>query len=877
MNIDTDSSFNQIARGDWLGVPREAWIMLVLVSIGWAVSRQTIVGRNLTAVGRNPDAAHLAGIPVRRYVVGALAVTAAFAACAGILTAAKLSAGRPEVGAALLLPTFAAAFLGAAVSRDGAFNMPGAVLGALMLTTITNGLVIVSAPDWTYEVVTGVVLLLAVGLSRLVRRGAAPSERLDDSGRSDLMTPSGAPLATHPSVALDVDLVVGVALDAAQAVLGARACAYIALERSTAALADRATSDAFLPAARRAALEGAGAVFGTGRDGEAALRCHRVAVLGEPRGVLVVEHAADRLPGRVADAQAGALADSLGVMIARVLRSRPTQHAYDALSQIAAELHSPAQDGDAVLSLIVQKARELVDTDVAWMELVVDGELVPVVVRGARGGELLSARTGLDDGIGATALAEQRALVIADCRAPSVSGGIREALVAEGLVSLVCAPMSRDDEPVGALYVADRHRTPFADSDARLLSALAAQASIALANRTLYARLREHNELLESTFSVHHELTQASLTGVGVQGVVELLAQLVGYPIALTVDSGDVPLVRSSNAPSADVEESLHAVVSAGAERLGVLQVIGAETLAPLQRKAFEHGQTVLALELLREQAAREVEWRLSGELLDGLLECEGEPPAALRRRAEYLRVDLEQPHRALAFALADEVEADRLLAQVRGLLARRAPGNAMHALSGRRGCWVVLALPPALEHDAAALAEAVRGLDGERPGQGVRAGIGPLDHRLATSWQAATACVAFAERIGGPAGVTGYDELGPLRFVLDTPDPRHAVAIASEALERLIEHDRNGRSELLGTLRAYLETGGHQRETADRCHIATSTLKYRLAKIRDVLGRNPGEPDVQFELMLAFKLRDLLAATGGEAQDTRVPADSAD
>jgi len=674
------------------------------------------------------------------------------------------------------------------------------------------------------------------------------------------MANSGTPLATHPSAALDVDLVVGIALDAAQAVLGARACAYIALERSTAALADRATSDAFLPAARRAALEGAGAVFGTGRDGEPALRCHRVAVLGEPRGVLVVEHAADRLPGRVADAQAGALADSLGVMMARALRSRPTQHAYDALSQIAAELHSPSQESDAVLSLIVQKARELVDTDVAWMELVVDGELVPVVVRGARGKELLGARTGLDVGIGGAALAEQRALTIADCRAPSVSGGIRDALVAEGLVSLVCAPMARDEEPVGALYVGDRHRTPFTDSDARLLSALAAQASIALANRNLYARLSEHNELLEATFSVHHELTQASLTGVGVQGVVDLLAQLVGHPIALTVDAGDVPVIRSSDAAAADDGDGLHATVSAGAERLGVLQVIGAETLAPLQRKAFEHGQTVLALELLREHAAREVEWRLSGELLDGLLESDGEPPAALRRRAEHLRVDLAQPHRALAFAAGDEVDADRLLAQARGLLARRAPGNAMRALSGRRGSWVVLALPPALEQDAAALAEAVRGLDSGR-WDDVRVGVGPLERRLATSWRAANACVAFAERIGGPAGVTRYDELGPLRFVLDTPDPRHAVAISSEALERLVEHDRGGRSELVATLRAYLETGGHQRETADRCHIATSTLKYRMAKIRDLLGRSPAEPEVQFELMLAFKLRDLLAS----------------
>jgi sugar diacid utilization regulator len=466
--------------------------------------------------------------------------------------------------------------------------------------------------------------------------------------------------------------------------------------------------------------------------------------------------------------------------------------------------------------------------------------------------------------------------VIADCRAPSVPGGAREALLAEGLVSLVCAPMSRDEEPVGALYVADRHRTPFTDSDARLLSALAAQASIALANRTLYARLREHNELLEATFSVHHELTQASLTGVGVQGVVELLAQLVGHPIALTVDAGEVPVVRSVDAPAEEGEDGLHAVVSAGAERLGVLQVIGVQALAPLQRKAFEHGQTVLALELLRERTAREVEWRLSGELLDGLLECEGEPPAVLRRRAEHLRVDLAEPHRALAFALGDEVEAERLLARVRGLLARRAPGNAMHALSGRRGAWVVLALPPALEHDAAALADAVRGLDGGR-WDGVRVGVGPLDQRLANSWRAATACVGFAERIGGRAGVTEYDELGPLRFVLETPDPRHAVAIASEALEQLVEHDRGGRSELLGTLRAYLETGGHQRETADRCHIATSTLKYRLAKIRDMLGRDPGEPEARFELTLAFKLRDLLAATGAEPEDARVPADSAD
>ena len=172
INLPLDSGFDTIGQSTWLGIPSETWIMLVLILAGAAVSRYAVIGRNLQAVGRNPAASRLAGISVRGYVLGSLAVCAAFAACAGILTAAKISAGRPEVGAAVLLPTFAAAFLGAAVSRDGTFNMPGALLGALLLTTITDGLVIVSAPDWTNDVVTGVVLLAAVGISRLVRRGA---------------------------------------------------------------------------------------------------------------------------------------------------------------------------------------------------------------------------------------------------------------------------------------------------------------------------------------------------------------------------------------------------------------------------------------------------------------------------------------------------------------------------------------------------------------------------------------------------------------------------------------------------------------------------------------------------------------------------------
>lgn len=172
----TPTPFSDLSRGAWLlGLPNETAVMLLVCGIGALFMRYCTAGRNLQAVGANPEASRLAGINVSGYVVGALAATGAFAGLAAMIVTAQLGAGHPEVGPGYLLPAFAASFIGASVGRGGAFSFFGAVYGALLLTTLTNGLVIVDAPDWTQSVLTGLVLIGAVALSRSLRSRATPS------------------------------------------------------------------------------------------------------------------------------------------------------------------------------------------------------------------------------------------------------------------------------------------------------------------------------------------------------------------------------------------------------------------------------------------------------------------------------------------------------------------------------------------------------------------------------------------------------------------------------------------------------------------------------------------------------------------------------
>jgi ribose/xylose/arabinose/galactoside ABC-type transport system permease subunit len=164
----TSPEMAEFARGSVLGIPNTAWVMTGVCVLGALAMRYSVAGRNIHAVGRSPEASRLAGINVTAYTVLALVVCSALAALAAVVLTAQLGSGHPEVSGGYLLPAFAAAFLGAAVSRTGTASFIGALYGALLLQCVTNGLVVVNAPSWSQQVVQGTILVLAVAVSQAV-------------------------------------------------------------------------------------------------------------------------------------------------------------------------------------------------------------------------------------------------------------------------------------------------------------------------------------------------------------------------------------------------------------------------------------------------------------------------------------------------------------------------------------------------------------------------------------------------------------------------------------------------------------------------------------------------------------------------------------
>jgi ribose transport system permease protein len=165
----SSTTMGEFARGTALGLPNTAWVMVAVCVIGALLMRYTVAGRNIQAVGRNPDASRLAGISVVGYTLVALVITGILAALAAVVLTAQLGSGHPEVSGGYLLPAFAAAFLGAAVSRTGTASFMGALYGALLLQCVTNGLVVCNAPSWSQSVVQGAILILAVAVSQAMR------------------------------------------------------------------------------------------------------------------------------------------------------------------------------------------------------------------------------------------------------------------------------------------------------------------------------------------------------------------------------------------------------------------------------------------------------------------------------------------------------------------------------------------------------------------------------------------------------------------------------------------------------------------------------------------------------------------------------------
>lgn len=151
----------------WTGIASPVFIAAALAIILWFVLAKTEIGRYMYAIGGNPEAARLSGIRVRRLRASGFVIVALCATVGAVVTTARTASSIPNSGATLLLPAFAAAFLGAAMSRRGQFNVGGTVIGVLFLQVLQTGLTFMGYEQDVQNIAEGVVLVLAMLISRL--------------------------------------------------------------------------------------------------------------------------------------------------------------------------------------------------------------------------------------------------------------------------------------------------------------------------------------------------------------------------------------------------------------------------------------------------------------------------------------------------------------------------------------------------------------------------------------------------------------------------------------------------------------------------------------------------------------------------------------
>lgn len=151
------------------GISLAFFYAIALCALLWWVLEYTSVGRRLLFVGRGRSVSKLSGVRVGRVRVGALMGSAALAALAGVLYAGTSGGADPSSGSTLLLPAFAAAFLGATSIMPGRFNPWGTAIAVYFLVTGITGLQLMGVQSYVQQLFYGGALLVAVALSQLAR------------------------------------------------------------------------------------------------------------------------------------------------------------------------------------------------------------------------------------------------------------------------------------------------------------------------------------------------------------------------------------------------------------------------------------------------------------------------------------------------------------------------------------------------------------------------------------------------------------------------------------------------------------------------------------------------------------------------------------
>ncbi|MGC0333693.1 sugar diacid utilization regulator [Streptomyces sp. SAI-170] len=545
------------------------------------------------------------------------------------------------------------------------------------------------------------------------------------------------------------------------------------------------------------------------------------------------------------------------------------------------------RDLDAVLQAIVQRARSLLGTDVAYLSLndPARGDTYMRVTEGSVAARFQQLRLGMGEGLGGLVAQTARPYVTDDYfkdarfqHTSSIDAGVRD----EGLVAILGVPLMLGHHVIGVLFAADRRARVFEREQIALLGSFAALAAAAIdtANlltetRSALAGLERANEIIqdrsaviERASDVHDRLAELVLRGGGVHDVAAAVSEVL---------EGTVEFTEAHTAPPSALEASRaegHAVrhqddwiaaVAAGGELLGALVLRGHPGLDPVDQRTLERAAMVTSLLLLARRSAAEAEQRVRGELLDDLLDARDRDPRLLRERAARLRADLDATQVVLAARLdgptADaEQEADarrRLWSAASHLAATR------QGLAAARDGGTVLLLPLAPGDTATDLARRTARQLGTAVHEAVTVGASaPVEH-LATHPDAVAAAYAEGRRcldalrlLGRTGDGAAAEDFGFLGLLL--AGDRDIAGFVDRTIGQVVSYDERRGTDLVRTLDAYFACGMSPARTKDDLHVHVNTVAQRLERVGRLLGDDWQSPARALEIQLALRLHRL-------------------
>jgi ribose/xylose/arabinose/galactoside ABC-type transport system permease subunit len=160
--------FNQLARGDFLGIPVPVYLIVAFVLVFCVLQEKSLLGKYALAIGGNPSAAFFSGIDARGIVFWIFVMVSTLAAFSGVMMASRFGAGDPRSGTGFEFDVIVAILLGGTSLSGGKGSVVGTLLGALIVAVLGNGLDMLNVLTFWQSVLKGAILVAAILLNEKI-------------------------------------------------------------------------------------------------------------------------------------------------------------------------------------------------------------------------------------------------------------------------------------------------------------------------------------------------------------------------------------------------------------------------------------------------------------------------------------------------------------------------------------------------------------------------------------------------------------------------------------------------------------------------------------------------------------------------------------